>query len=38
MDIKEIKRKIKLLKKFKLILHYDEIRRFSMVEWEDLGK
>lgn len=29
---------VKLEKKFKLIPHYDEIRRFSMVEWEDLGK
>lgn len=35
-NIKDIQRMIKLEEKFKLVPYYDEIRRLSKVEWEDM--
>jgi len=37
-NLEDVQIMVALEKRFKLIPHYDEIRRFSMVEWEDLGK
>jgi len=36
-NIKDVKKLVRLEKKYQLINHYDEIRRFSMANWEDLG-
>ncbi len=37
-NIEDVEIMENLEKKFKLMAHYDEIRRFSMIEWEELGK
>ena len=35
-NIRDIERMVKLEEKFKLVSYYDEVRRLSKVEWEDM--